>query len=353
MLFMQLGGVMTTIKTKKNTRRVTLVDVAEKVGVSAITVSRCINNPAIVSEELRERIQSAIDALGYIPNQFASSLASARSRVIGVTIPSLTNTVFTDVLLGINQVFDAAGFNVLIADTQYSVAHEEKMIRTFLSQSPEGLIITGGDQSPRLRDLISRSKVPVVQIMELVEKPIDMNVGFSHYQAGVDVARHLIFLGHTRIGFMGARMDPRVQQRLQGFKDELLRKRLFDESRVVATHDPSSIGLGGELLKQLLQQSQKNLDAVFCANDDLALGALFQAQRLKIRIPEKLAICGFNDIDAAAFVNPSLTSVSVGRFDMGVSAATLILRAINQESIKQKIIATPYQINVRESTHQP
>lgn len=331
-------------------RKVTLTDVAVMAGVSAITVSRVINHPDKVSESLRMQVQKAIDTLGYIPNQHASSLASSRSRVIGVAIPSLSNVVFTDVLRGIYEVMDKAGYKVLMVDTHYSPLEEEKMIRTLLSQSPEGLIITGGDQTNACQSFLHNAHIPIVQIMELLSDAIDMNVGFSHAQAGYDVATHLLNQGYERIGFIGARMDPRVQQRMQGYKLALEQAGKYEKNYIATTPEPSSIRVGGELFKSVVASTNGTLDAIFCANDDLALGALFEAQRMNINVPQDLAICGFNDTEAAAYVNPSLTSVSVGRYEMGVKAAEMIISVLEEQPIESKQVDMGYTIHERAST---
>ena len=340
-------------KSKKGSYdgKITLVDVALAAAVSPITVSRVINQPEKVSEAARLKVQKAIDELGYIPNQHASSLASSRSGVIGVAIPSLSNVVFTDVLRGIYKVMGAAGYKVLLVDTHYSPLEEEKMVRTLLSQSPEGLIITGGDQTPACDQLLRKSRIPLVQIMELLPNPIDMNIGFSHLLAGTDVVAHLLAKGCKRIGFIGARMDSRVQQRIRGYTQALAKRDLFEANLIATSPEPSSIALGGALFKSLMAANEGRIDAVFCANDDLALGALFEAQRMNIAIPKQLAICGFNDIEAAAYVNPSLTSVAVGRYEMGVKAAELIIQALNQQPIDNKQIDMGYVIKQRDSTH--
>ncbi|HEX7764506.1 MAG TPA: LacI family DNA-binding transcriptional regulator [Cellvibrio sp.] len=340
-------------KSKKGSYdgKITLVDVALAAAVSPITVSRVINQPEKVSEAARLKVQKAIDELGYIPNQHASSLASSRSGVIGVAIPSLSNVVFTDVLRGIYKVMGAAGYKVLLVDTHYSPLEEEKMVRTLLSQSPEGLIITGGDQTPACDQLLRKSRIPLVQIMELLPNPIDMNIGFSHLLSGADVVAHLLAQGYQRIGFIGARMDPRVQQRIRGYTQALAKRDLFEANLIATSPEPSSIALGGALFKSLMAANEGRIDAVFCANDDLALGALFEAQRMNIAIPKQLAICGFNDIEAAAYVNPSLTSVAVGRYEMGVKAAELIIQALNQQPIDNKQIDMGYVIKQRDSTH--
>ena len=340
------------MKTAKKAadKKITLIDVAVAAGVSAITVSRVINQPEKVSEVLRQQVQKAIDMLGYIPNQFASSLASSKSKVIGVAIPSLSNTVFTDVLRGVYDIMGAAGYKVLLVDTHYSPLEEEKMIRTLLSQSPEAMIITGGDQTRTCRNLLQKSRVPIVQIMELLPDPLDMNIGFSHWQAGYDVATHLLSEGYGRVGFIGARMDARVQQRLQGFKKALEDHDKYWKNFVITTHEPSSIAVGGELFKSLIADTNGVVDAIFCANDDLALGALFESQRMNINVPGELAICGFNDIEASQFVNPSLTSVEVGRYEMGVKASEMIIKRLNGNDTEPKIVDMGYQIKKRQST---
>lgn len=341
---------MKIAKKKGADRKVTLVDVAKVAGVSAITVSRVINQPEKVSELLRQQVQKAVDALGYIPNQHASSLASAKSNVIGVAIPSLSNIVFSDVLRGIYDVMGAAGYKVLLVDTHYSPLEEEKMIRTLLSQSPEGLIITGGGQTKTCQNILQKAHIPIVQMMELLAEPIDMNVGFAHGRAGYDVVQHLLGQGYERIGFIGARMDPRVQQRMQGYKLALEQQGKFDSSYMVTTPGPSSIELGGELFKSLMASTKGVIDAVFCVNDDLALGALFESQRMNIRVPQDLAICGFNDIEAAAFVNPSLSSVYVGRYAMGVKASEMIINVLKEKPMESKIVDMGYEIKKRQSS---
>jgi LacI family gluconate utilization system Gnt-I transcriptional repressor len=186
--------------------------------------------------------------------------------------------------------------------------------------------------------------------MELLSQPLDMNVGFCHWQAGYDVVTHLLEQGYDRIGFMGARMDPRVQQRMQGFKKALEDAGKYGKNFIATTPEPSSIAVGGELFKSLLASTNGVVDAIFCANDDLALGALFESQRMNIRVPEDLALCGFNDIEASQFVNPSLTSVQVGRYEMGVKAAEMVIQRLNGDLVDPKVIDMGYQIKKRQST---
>jgi len=336
--------------SKITNKRITLSDVAELAGVSAITVSRVLNQPDKVSDAVKTKVQTAIEKLGYIPNRSASALASARSGVIGVVIPSLSNSVFNDVLRGIYDVTGPAGYQVVLVDTHYSPLEEERMVRTLLGQAPEAMILTGGSQTEHTRNLLKKAEVPIVQIMELIDDPLDMNVGFSHRQAAVDVVSKIINNGYDRIGFLGARMDPRAQQRLQGYRQALERADLYSDDLVISTPRPSSIAMGCELFKSLLSKTEGQCNAVFCVNDDLALGALFECQRMHIAVPQDMAICGFNDIEACALVNPPVSSVRVPRYDMGVTATEMVLKALGGETVAQKIVESGYQLKMREST---
>lgn len=281
---------------------------------------------------------------------YVSDQNPAGTRIIGVIVPSLGNVVFIDLLNGIYDVLEAAGYKVLLANSHYSRREEEKMIRTLLNQGAEAVIITGDDQTSAAKKLLKDSAVPVVQIMELVEEPLDMNVGFSHKNAGYDVTRALLAEGYSYIGFISARTDSRVQQRMLGYKLALEEQDKFWKTFIATTDENSSVAIGARLFKQLMASTNGVVDAVFCANDDLALGALFESQRMGIRVPDDLAICGFNDTELASQVNPSLTSVYVGRYEMGVKAAELLVKSLRGEPIDQKQMDVGYEIRRRAST---
>jgi len=272
------------------------------------------------------------------------------AKLIGVAVPSLNNSVSTEVLRGICDVATSSGYRVLIVDTHYSALEEERMVRTLLAQSLDALIITGGEQTEHCRKTLEAVKVPLVQMMEILDDPIDMNVGFSHWQAGYDVAQHLMEEGYSRIGFIGAQMDIRAQHRMHGFRTALEEKGKFWKNFMLNTPDPSSVALGVELFKELVSSANDMIEAVFCANDDLALGALFESVRMGIKVPDDMAICGFNDMEASRFTTPSLTSVSVNRYEMGVKSAELVLGRLMGKLDQPKVIDVGYEIKKRGST---
>src|ERR1043165_4018275 len=189
-------------------------EVAKLAGVSPITASRFFRNPEAVSVGKRARVESAAQELGYVPNLAARALASQRTEVIGVIIPSLTNNVFSDVLRGIYDVVDGSRYSIQLANTRYSILQEEKLLRVFLAQKPAGLIVTGIDQTPESRSLMEATDCPVVQLMEIGDNPVDMMIGFSHADACHAAISHLLDQGCRRIGFLGARKADRKSTRL-------------------------------------------------------------------------------------------------------------------------------------------
>jgi LacI family gluconate utilization system Gnt-I transcriptional repressor len=326
-----------------------LTEVAERAGVSPITASRFFRNPEALSSSKRARVASAAEELGYVPNLAARALASQRTEVIGVLIPSLTNNVFNDVLRGIYDASEGSRYSIQFVNTRYSVLQEEKLLRLFQAQNPAGLIVTGINQTAESRTVMESMDCPIVQIMEIGPDPADMMVGFSHYDAAFAAVSHLVTQGRKRIGFVGARMDPRVQRRLEGYRDAMKAASLYDPNLIVTTPVPTAVTLGRTLLAELFSKAP-DADAVFCINDDLALGVLFECQRQQIAVPDKIAIVGFNDMEFMASSVPSITSVRTNRYEMGRAAATMLIDAVEGRRPAQAVVDLGFELVVRESS---
>ncbi len=329
--------------------RPTLADVARKAGVGAITVSRALREPERVSEDLRRQIQAAVDELGYLPDPNARALASARAEVFGVLVPSLTNNVFAEVVRGIYDSLSAGPFRIQLGNTHYSGLEEERLLQVFGPQRPAALIVAGIDQTAASRHLLEKAGCPVVQVMEIGSDPVDMMVGFSHFEGGKAAAEHLIEAGYRRIGFLGARMDPRSQRRLAGYRAAMEAAGLFDPRLVTTTPVPSSVTLGRELFRDALAKAP-TLDGVFCNNDDIALGALFECHRASIAVPKTISIVGFNDLDMMEVAFPSITSVRTHRYEIGRRAVAMALAAIAGERPAERVVDLGFELRRREST---
>jgi LacI family gluconate utilization system Gnt-I transcriptional repressor len=333
-------------------RRKTLSDVAKRAGVSAVTVSRALRRPEMVSLDLRERIETAVRELAYVPNQLASALASSRTHRIGVIVPSLTNGVFGDYLRALHDVFLPAGFQVLVLNSSYIAGQEELAIATMLGQHPEAMIITGVDQTPQARRMLAQAAIPVVQTMEITDNPIDIAIGLSHRDAGYAATRHLIELGHRRIGQMSAPLDARARQRREGYFAAIREAGL--KPFHVAHGEPSSFVGGASLFAELIEMAP-GMTGFFAGNDNLALGALFECQRRGIRVPHDMSIVGFNDLEYSATSFPSLTTVATPRHEMARRAAEIVIEIIRGSGRRPKIrqIDVGFRLVARESTAPP
>ncbi|AMP02359.1 transcriptional regulator GntR [Collimonas arenae] len=339
------------LKPQRHSRasgRVTIVDVARLAKVSPMTVSRALKTPALVQLGARERIAEAIKQLGYVPNQAASTLASAKSQVIGVIVPSLSNSVFVETLTGIRDSLNQHGYKFLIGESGYSPERESQLISTYLAHAPDGFLLSGIEQQDTLREQLATNNVPAVRMFDLGTSCDDVTVGFSHEEAGYSIARHLIERGYRQPGFLGAQLDPRMMKRRHGFRRALSEAGLNPGVEVL-TPAASTVELGTQMLGQILQQAP-DCDAVFCCNDDLALGVLFECQRRGLSVPSQMAIAGFNDLPWSAFANPGITTIVTPRYQIGFTAAQLLIKILRREPIDNPNINLGFRLAIRHST---
>ena len=180
-----------------------------------------MRSPELVSEGLRKLIDEAVRDLNYIPDLNARALASTRTDVLGVLVPSLSHTVFTDVLRGVYDGVNGTKLKVQVGNTRYDAAEEERLIAGLLRQKPSALIISGVDQSSRSRSMLEAAGCPIVQIMDITEDPIQVVIGFRHRDAGRLMTEHLIAQGYRNIGFISGWMSDRSKERLHGYQSAL------------------------------------------------------------------------------------------------------------------------------------
>jgi LacI family gluconate utilization system Gnt-I transcriptional repressor len=330
--------------------RVTIPDVAARAGVGWMTVSRTLRQPGSVAEATRRKVLKAVKELGYVPNHFARGLLSGAAPVVPVIIPTLDHPVYVSFLDGANQVLARHGYQILLGATGYDRGVEEQLITALLGWRPEGLLLAGVDHSPATRKRLKQARLPLVEFMDLAEKPLGMNVGFSHFDVGKAVANHLIQKGYRHIAYAGTltETDAKSVKRIAGFQ-QTLRENKLPCKYVASSTEPFSIHLGGRLLEKLLERNPK-IDAVFFGNDDMAAGALFSCLRRGIRVPERVAIIGFNDQEIAGATVPAISSVATPRRKMGELAATMLVAQMKGEPVAQRRVDLGFQIIDRETT---
>ena len=337
---------------------------AQAAGVSPSTVSRALRGERAVDPDLVAKVLAVSDKLGYVPDPAARALASQRSDHVTILIPLLSNTLFVDLLEAAQATLRAAGFQTLMGVTHYNASEEEQLLREQLHHRPAGMLITGLDHSPSTQKLMARSKVPCVHLMDLPPENafkvtndlgVEMQnsspycVGFRQTDAGEAMTQHLIAKGKKRIVFAAAQLDPRVMQRLLGWRKALKANQLYDANLEWLNPAASSLALGGAMFEQIVKQSPA-VDAIFFCNDDLAQGALLAAMRLGISVPQQIAIAGFNDLTGSDQMWPPLTTVRTPRAQVGEAAANRLLQLIHGESPEQPQLDLGFEIIERQST---
>ena len=325
---------------------VRMEDVARAAGVSAITVSRALNSPDKLSPGTLRAVRTAIERLRYVPNLTAGSLASSRSRTVAVIVPTVNSSIFSDTIDGVAQALAAHRYQLLLGQTNYRREDESALVQAFLGRRVDGLVLTGVHHARGVRSSILRAGIPVVETWDLSARPIDMLVGFSNHDAGVAAGRHLLGKGHVRLGYIGG-TDDRSLARLQGFREAARRA---GAAAVASVHlaVPSSPADAGLALATLMAAASPPR-AIFCSNDMIAAGALFECARRRVAVPRDLAIMGFADLPIAASIEPRLTSMQVRAGEMGLRAGRMLMAHLEGDPAPKRIVDLGFAVVERDS----
>lgn len=329
--------------------RVTLSDVAQAAGVSTMTVSRALRGEQSVKAALAQQIQKIAQDMGYVPDPAARALASQKSNQVLVLVPLLSNALFVDLLEAVHQELLASGYYPVIGITHYDPQEEEQLLRTYLPMRPAGLLLTGLDHTPAVQTWLERGDVPCIHMMELSQRDDQISVGFSQETAGTCITEHLLDKGYRRIAFCAGQLDARVRQRASGWKAALQSRGLYDPALEYLLPESTTLQLGAQLLHMVLDKDP-SVDAIFFCNDDIARGALLEALRQGIKVPERIAIAGFNDLTGSDQMVPPLTTIRTPRKEIGAESARLLLRLMRKEPVDVRQLDLGFELMARAST---
>jgi LacI family transcriptional regulator, gluconate utilization system Gnt-I transcriptional repressor len=299
----------------------TLSAVASLAGVSAITVSRVVRLPEMVAPQTRAKVEAAMRELGYVPNQLAGALAGARTKSVGVLVPTIANSIFADTVQGLSDELEPLGYAVILAQSRYDAGREDRMLSALLSRRPEAIIMVGSPATEDGARLLRRAGIPIVETWELPPEPLDAVAGFDNFAAGVAVAKHLVAQGRKNLAFIGGD-DPRATRRWNGFNDTALAAGIKPPRRLVLDRNASgSIAALADL---------PGVDAVFAANDAHAIGFMAGLRKAGLlrdgpASEQPVAVVGLGDLEMGRLISPSLSTIRVHGDAIGRTAAKLIL----------------------------
>ncbi|MEO9228770.1 MAG: LacI family DNA-binding transcriptional regulator [Devosia sp.] len=334
---------------RKPLERLGVREIAKRVGVAPMTVSRVLSNPQLVAPATREKILAAIETAGFVPNRLASSMRGV-GRMIGTVVPPLINSGIADQVQGMSDECQEGGYSMLLVQGEFTLEAEERSIRTLLGWRPAGMILQSFVQSNVARQLLKSSDKPVVEISEIKgRQPIDMVVGVSNFETAYAMTMHLAAKGYKRIGFVSTPIhgNDRLQQRRTGYHAAL--KELGIKNHASMEVEVPITAQGGAEALVLLTGRHKDIDAIFFSSDTLAIGAVQECHRRGWAIPGRIGIAGYGDMDLAAQLYPPLTTVKVDRYQMGRRAARQLLDRLNGKLKLATITSLGFEIVDRES----
>ncbi len=332
-------------------RRPTIIDVAKKAGVSKSTVSRVIADDGLgVNEETKMRVLQAVEELGYVRNAIASSMRTDRTNLIMLAIPDITNPYWPEVARGVQDVMDKEGYAVVFANSDWDEEREMGYLEMARRNRLDGILINPVQVSS---ENLKASGIPTVILGTREEYGAFDRVGADSYIGTKLAVKHLIDLGHQRIGMiLGQREIKSTDSRKRGYIDLLQDVGIAIDEDLITTVPFTSAG--GEKGVTTLFQLATPPSAIFCANDTIAIGALQAVRAAGLDVPADISIIGLDDIDAAATTSPPLTTISKPKYDIGRQAATFLLEHIQADRhISPRKLQLAGELCVRGTTAPP
>ncbi|MER5440665.1 LacI family DNA-binding transcriptional regulator [Streptomyces sp. NPDC002790] len=303
-------------------------DVAREAGVSVGTVSNVINRPEAVADATRARVQAAIERLGYVRSESARQLRAGRSRIIGLLVLDMGNPFFVDVARGAERAARDTGLGVMVCNSAQSPAEEADYLSLFAEQRVRGVLLTPAEATGPTVEAFRRHDIPFVLVDRVAEGATECSVSVDDVNGGALAVRHLIDAGHRSIAYVsGPRTLNQVEDRRQGALRALKEAGLPASVLRELPTDRLDVAAGRDAGARLLGLTERPT-AVFCANDLLALGVLQSLYAAGVRVPDDIAIVGYDDIEFAAAAAVPLTSVRQPAVHMGALAADLLLEEI-------------------------
>ena len=323
-------------------------DVAEKANVSTTTVSHVINKSRFVSEDVRSRVNSAMEELGYRPNAIARSLRSGQTLTIGLILPDSANPFFAEIGRGIETHAFNNGFNAILCNSDGDPIREAQYVDVLLKKQVDGLIFVASGNYPNTIALLEKSHVPIV----IVDRKIPLlnadTVLVNNKLGGYLATRHLISLGHTRIGYVSgpSSLTPSCDREI-GYRDAITEAGLCLDERLILPGDFNL--LSGRMKTLELLNLSEPPTAIFLSNDWMAIGAIRAASEIGLSVPNELAIVGFDDIELSSFVTPALTTIRQPTTKICKSAVELLIKRIKHDKSNARTLIIPPELITRES----
>ena len=324
-------------------------DVAREAGVSIATVSRVLNDIDVVNEDTKKKVKDAIKKLSYRPNIVARSLKTQKSSTIGIIIPDISNQFYPEIVRGCEDVANIYNYNIMLCNADLDVDKEMEAFRILKEKMIDGVIYMSNSIENNIIELIKELEMPTVLVETTDIEGIFPSVTIDNIMASSDATKYLVNKGNKKIAYVGTATDKinALSKRYTGYKKGL------EEMGIV--HDKDLVYFGGVKARDgyaginTILDNGVEVDAVFCASDEIAMGVINALRDKSIRVPEDVDVMGFDDIYSASIFYPKLTTVSQPMYDMGSVGMRMLIKAINNLVVEEKHFVLPYRIVERDS----
>lgn len=324
-------------------------DVARRAGVSVSTVSHVVNKSRAVSSEARVQVEQAMADLGYRPNALARSLRRQKTHSLGMIVPDNANPFFAEIARGIEDYGFDRGYSIILCNSDGNLQKQAAYVELLVERRVAGILFVAAGVSTELVHDLQRQRVPLVVIDREVPGVAVDTVQTNHYQGGQLATEHLLALGHRRIACIAAGSDLSPSaERVTGYRDTLAAHNLPYDPDLVVLGD-FQFESGYRAAAQLLARPQPPT-AVFACNDLMAVGCVSAATVLGLRVPNDLAVVGFDDIRLASFTNPPLTTIHQPKREIGRLAMEMLLARINEPDAPPRSVRLETRLVVRQSS---
>lgn len=326
-------------------------DVARRARVSVATVSRSFNKPDAVREDVRKRVMSAAQQLGYSPNPAAKALRMQRTHIVGAIVPTLDYAIYAQMLNSFQTELSAAGQMVFVLAVGFDNTHLYEPVRLLVDRGAEALLIVGRIEDDRARDFLRERRIPTVTTYSYqTDDPIP-SIGFDNYGATRQLMDFLVRLGHRRMVMLSGptRGNDRQRSRIRAFRESAAQ---VGAAKTIQVIERKYSLLDGAAVMRTIHADFPETTAVICNSDVFAFGVLAECKNLRLRVPEDVTVTGFDNQDFAGLLDPPLTTVAVPAAEMGIRSAEALLNAVRSgrpiESVKLET-----NLIVRGSTARP
>lgn len=324
-------------------------DVAREAGVSIATVSRVLNDIDVVNEETKKKVKEAIEKLGYRPNIVARSLKTQKSSTIGIIIPDISNQFYPEIVRGCEDVANIYNYNIMLCNTDLDVEKEMEALRILKEKMIDGVIYMSNSMQQETINLIKELQLPTVLVETTDVEGLFPSVTIDNVMAAADAVKYLINKGNKNIAYIGTNVEKvnALSKRYTGYNKALEEENIALDKELISFGGVKAKD-GYEAINTILDKN-KEVDAVFCASDEIAMGVINALRDKSIKVPQEVDVMGFDDIYSASVFYPKLTTVAQPMYDMGSVSMRMLIKFINNLKVEEEHFVLPYRIVERDS----